>query len=172
MAITAEEVIKMMGLIPHEREGGYYRETYRADEMIPPDALPARYGGARPYGTAIYYLLTPETSSIMHRVASDEIFHFYQGDPVEMLQLHPDGTGEVCLLGNALGSGHRVQVVVPRGTWQGSCLSEGGTFALMGTTVAPGFDFSDYQEGNRDDLLERYPGFRELITRLTPPPGD
>ena len=172
MAITAEEVIKMLGLIPHEREGGYFRETYRADEMIPPDTLPPRYGSTRAFGTAIYYLLTPETCSIMHRVASDEIFHFYQGDPVEMLQLHPDGTGEVCLLGNELGSGHRFQVVVPRGTWQGSHLSEGGTFALMGATVAPGFDFSDYQAGNRDDLLERYSGFREMITRLTPPPGE
>ena len=102
----------------------------------------------------------------MHRLASDEVFHIYLGDPVEMLQLFPNGSGNVVTLGQDLEKGMRPQVVVPRGVWQGSRLVPGGRFALLGTTVAPGFEFADYEQGRRDDLLEAYPAFREIILAL------
>jgi predicted cupin superfamily sugar epimerase len=164
---TAQEVIDTLGLIPHPEEGGWYYETHRSVETFAADQLPDRYGAPRCHSTAIYYLLTPETYSHMHLLKSDEVFHFYMGDPCEMLQLHPDGSGEVVVLGTDLASGQRPQVRVPRGSWQGMRLLPGGEFALMGCTVAPGFEFADYAHGERADLLEKYPDFSERIVRLT-----
>ena len=103
----------------------------------------------------------------MHRLQSDEIFHFYLGDPVEMLQLLPDGTGQTVLLGGDLTADMRPQVIVPRGVWQGSRLLAGGKFALLGATVAPGFEFVDYEHGRRSDLIRSHPQFHEKIVTLT-----
>lgn len=164
---TAEEVIEMLGLQPHPEEGGFFVETHRADEMLGAADLDSRYSGDRCHSTAIYYMLTPETFSHMHLLQSDEIFHFYLGDPCEMLQLHPDGSGEVVQFGNNLAAGQRPQVRVPRGSWQGMRLLPGGTFGLMGCTVAPGFEFVDYAHGSRTELLKDYPDFKELIEILT-----
>ncbi|MBN1956016.1 MAG: cupin domain-containing protein [Anaerolineae bacterium] len=166
MIITAEQIISLLNLQPHP-EGGYFRESYRSDEQIPPAGLPDRYPGARSFGTAIYYLLTPGTFSRMHRLATDEVFHFYLGDPVEMLQLWPDGTGGSITIGPDIARGMQPQVVVPRGVWQGSRLAAGGRFALLGTTVAPGFEFADYEVGQRGKLAAAYPHFRDLIAALT-----
>jgi uncharacterized protein len=165
--VTAEDLIRLLNLQPHPREGGWFRETYRADEKIAPAALPARYTSARSAGTAIYYLLTPDTISPLHRLASDEIFHFYLGGPVRMLQLFPDGRGLVTVLGTDLAAGQQPQVVVPRGVWQGCYLEQGGPLALLGCTVAPGFDYADYEDGGREDLMAKYPAFAEMICRLT-----
>jgi predicted cupin superfamily sugar epimerase len=166
--MDAEQIIQMLGLRPHPEEGGYFAETYRSQEAIPRPALPNRYPSKRTFGTAIYYLLTPDTVSALHKLESDEIFHFYLGDPVTMLQLHPDGSANVVAMGQDIQAGQQLQVLVPRGTWQGSFLQEGGDFALLGCTVSPGFDYRDYQSGNRVDLLEEYPEHEELIVRLTP----
>jgi uncharacterized protein len=103
----------------------------------------------------------------MHRLQSDEIFHFYFGDPVEMLQLRPDGSGKVITLGSDILSGMQPQVIVPRGVWQGATLVKGGKFALLGTTVSPGFELADYESGERDELVNAYPQFRDLIIGLT-----
>ena len=165
--MTAEEIITLLKLKPHPNEGGFFSETWRADETIPPGVLPTRYASARAFGTCIYYLLTPTTFSAIHRLQSDEIFHFYLGDPVEMLQLWPDGAGKTVVLGSDLQSRMRPQVIVPRGVWQGSRLVSGGKFALLGCTVAPGFDFADYEHGRRADLIEGYPDFWEKIVALT-----
>jgi predicted cupin superfamily sugar epimerase len=165
--MTAEELIRLLNLQPHPKEGGFFRETYRAAEQVDAAALPAHYAGPRSHGTAIYYLLTPTTFSALHRLASDEVFHSYLGDPVEMLQLHPDGSGQVVTLGPDVTAGQQPQVVVPRGVWQGSRLADGGRFALLGCTVAPGFDYADYEHGDRATLVQRYPAFAELIGRLT-----
>lgn len=165
--ITADQVKALLHLAPHPAEGGYFAETYRSEEYMAAGALPARYAGPRSLGTAIYYLLTPDTFSAMHRLTSDEVFHFYLGDPVEMLHLFRDGSGHVVTLGADLLTGMRPQVVVPRGVWQGSRLVPGGRFALLGTTVAPGFDFADYEHGRRDHLLQAYPAFRQTILALT-----
>jgi predicted cupin superfamily sugar epimerase len=148
-------------------EGGYYVETYRASEKISETALPARYIGERNFSTAILYLLTSDTFSALHRVKSDEVFHFYLGDPVTMLQLHPEGSSEVITLGRDVLNGQRVQVTVPKNSWQGSFLNQGGDFALMGTTIAPGFEFADFEPACREELLKQYPNQRRLIVRLT-----
>jgi predicted cupin superfamily sugar epimerase len=164
--ITAEKIIKLLGLKSHP-EGGYYRETYRSDEIIGKGALPERYTGNRRCGTAIYYLLTLETFSAIHRIKTDEIYHFYLGDPVEVVQLLPDGSGRVVTLGNDIAGGAQVQTVVSRGTWHGSRLAEGGKYALLGTTVAPGFEFADSEVGRRSDLIHSYPSFSDTIIALT-----
>jgi len=164
---TAQEIIDALGLLPHPEEGGFFSETHRAGETYAAANLPDRYDGDRSHSTAIYYLLTPETFSHMHRLKSEEIFHFYLGDPCEMVQLHPDGTGEVVVLGNDILARQRPQVIVPKNSWQGMRLLPGSTFGLMGCTVAPGFEFVDYDHGMRSDLVASHPKFEEYITRLT-----
>jgi predicted cupin superfamily sugar epimerase len=136
-------------------------------DHIPASGLPSGYGTARAASTAIYYLLTPDTFSAMHRLASDEIFHFYLGDPVEMLHLHPDGTHQITILGPDLEAGQRPQVVVQRHIWQGARLIPGGQYALLGTTVAPGFDYTDYETAPRPSLLTSHPAAKDLILALT-----
>jgi predicted cupin superfamily sugar epimerase len=162
---TAQQLIEYLGLQPHPKEGGYFRETYRSADRL--SVLPGRYPSERCAGTAIYYLLTPTTFSALHLLQSDEIFHFYLGDPVRMLQLHPDGRGEEVVLGSDVLAGQRPQVVVPRGVWQGSFLEPGGEFALLGCTVAPGFEYADYVHGKREELIAHYPESERQIKRLT-----
>ena len=165
--LTADKIIALFNLKPHPEEGGYFVERYRSLETLSEKALPSRYQGIRSFGTAIYYLLTPETYSAMHRLRSDEIFHFYLGDPVEMLQLFSDGSGRVCIIGSDILNGMQPQVVVPKGVWQGAKLLRGGNFALLGTTVSPGFERVDYESGHRDELVKSYPQYREWIIALT-----
>ena len=163
---TASALIALLQLQPHPKEGGFFRESYRSGERTSAAHLPARYGGDRCAATAIYYLLTPGTFSAIHRLASDEVFHFYLGSPVRMLQLDASGGREI-VLGPDLAGGQQVQVVVPRGVWQGSLLEPGGEFALLGCTVAPGFEYVDYEQGQREELLSQFPRHAELIRRLT-----
>lgn len=164
---TVETLRTLLGLRPHPVEGGYFIETYRSAERLPAGTLPFRYEGARAVSTAIYYLLTPDTFSAMHRLASDEVFHFYLGDPMEMLQLWPDGSHRVVVIGPDLEAGQRPQVLVPQGIWQGARLRPGGRFALLGTTVAPGFDYADYDPAERTHLLTTHPTAHAMITALT-----
>jgi predicted cupin superfamily sugar epimerase len=170
--LTAEELIRFLHLEPLPHEGGWYRETYRSSLQLPADVLAQRYRGPRSAGTAIYYLLTPDSFSALHRLPTDEVFHFYLGDPVEMLQLgpNPEDKGRIVTLGPDILLGQQVQTVVPAGVWQGSMLRVGGSFALMGTTLAPGFDFADYEPARRDALIAAFPDFAERITRLCPEP--
>jgi predicted cupin superfamily sugar epimerase len=166
--LTAEAVIARLGLMPHPEEGGYFRETYRSAETIAAAALDPGYGGARAHSTAIYYLLTPGAFSAMHRVKSDEVYHFYLGDPIEMLQLAPGGGGRTLLIGSDLAAGMIPQLVVPRGVWQGSRLVPGPHgFALLGATVAPGFDYADYEHGARALLCAAWPDWRAAIEART-----
>jgi len=166
MTPTADELIAYLRLEPHPKEGGFFRETYRAAQNLEAAALPGQYGAPRSISTGIYYLIKPGTFSALHRLRSDEIFHFYLGDPVRMLQLGPGGVGRTVLLGPHVLKGQEIQVVVPAGTWQGSLLEPGGSFALLGCTVAPGFDYADYEEGSRS-LAQQYPDFAALIESLT-----
>ena len=165
--LTSKEVIEILNLKPHPAEGGFFSETYRCDESLSRSALPERYLSERSFGTAIYYMLTPETFSMMHRLASDEIFHFYLGDPLEMLQLFPDGSGRLLTIGPDIAGGMHLQVTVPRGVWQGMRLVSGGKFGLVGTTVAPGFEFADYEEGARGELCLKFPEFKDKIISRT-----
>jgi predicted cupin superfamily sugar epimerase len=165
--MTADQIKKLLNLSPHPCEGGSFIQTWRSEEVIPHLALPARYPADRSAGTCIYYLLEPNTFSEMHRLASDEIFHFYYGDPVEMLQLLPDGSSRTVILGNDLERGQHLQLIVPKNVWQGSRLVPGGSLALLGCTVSPGFDYADYEAGHHDQLVREYPRFPDLIRILT-----
>lgn len=169
--VSAEELIALLGLQPLPQEGGYFRETYRSAVSWPVGALGPYYQGERAACTAIYYLLTPTAFSAFHRLPTDEIYHFYLGDPVYMVQLWPDGCSQEILLGTDLLAGQRPQVVVPQGVWQGSFLAPGGKVALLGTTMAPGFEFTDYEGADREWLCQHYPACADRIRQLTPPPA-
>jgi predicted cupin superfamily sugar epimerase len=165
--MNAEKLKSLLNLVPLSIEGGYFAETYRSTEMISQKCLDGHYSGPRTVGTAIYFLLEPDTFSELHRVASDEIFHFYLGDPVEMLQLWPDGSAKRVLIGTDIESGMAPQIVVPHGVWQGARLVAGGKLALLGCTVSPGFEYADYESGSRQLLGEAYPEHRDMICALT-----
>lgn len=164
--LDAEDIRRLLGLKPLPGEGGFFVETYRAAGRVPAD-MPRPHPASRALATAIYYLITIDSFSAMHRVRSDELFHFYMGDAVEVLQLMPDGGGRVVTIGTNLAGGERPQVIVPAGAWQGAQLRAGGAWALLGTTVSPGFEFEDYEPGNRAALVARYPEWRERIEALT-----
>ena len=161
--MTAEEIVRRLGLAPLPFEGGWFVETWRAGESWESPR------GARALGTAIYYLITPRSFSKLHRVPGVEVFHFYCGDAVEMLQLLPGGRARTIVLGSELEAGSEPQVVVPAGAWQGTRLLPGGVWALLGTTMAPGFDPADYEPGARAGLIARWPEHRRAIEALTPP---
>jgi predicted cupin superfamily sugar epimerase len=167
--MTAKELIEHLKLEPLPVEGGYFRQTYRSDETLARRALPERYPSERVFGTAIYYLLSdePDCYSALHRLPTEEIYHFYLGDPVELLLLRAGGRSERVVLGPNIFGGQQVQYVVPRGVWQGSRLRPGGQWALLGTTMAPGYDPSDYEGGEREALLQQYPHEKDLIRALT-----
>jgi predicted cupin superfamily sugar epimerase len=166
--LTATEVIEILKLKPHPEEGGYFAEVYRSTDELPRQIFGDRPVQSRSLSTSIFYLITTETFSALHRLQSDEVFHFYIGEAVTMLNLHPDGRIETVTLGSDIRSGQRLQHVVPRGVWQGCFLAQGSGFALMGTTVAPGFDFRDYEAGEAAALERQYPQAAELIRRLSP----
>ncbi len=159
--MATDDLKRLLGLEPHPLEGGYYRRTYTSVGTV--DL--AR--GSRALGTAIYYLLEPGTFSEMHMLVSDEIFHFYLGDPVEMLQLYPDGSSAVFTLGPDLAAGQHLQLVVPAGVWQGTRLIGDGKMALLGCTVTPGFDFADYHSAGAVELIQKWPQEAERIRTLT-----
>lgn len=161
-------IVRALNLVPLPQEGGLYAETYRSARILPAGAAGPEQTGPRACATAIYYLVTPTRFSALHRVASTEIFHFYLGDPVHMLQLHPDGTGATHVIGADIPAGQRPQLAVPRGVWQGTRLVPGGRFALLGCTVSPGFDFADYEHGQRAALVRQYPRWAKEIDALTP----
>ncbi|MDG3004807.1 cupin domain-containing protein [Paludisphaera mucosa] len=166
---TAQELIDALKLQPHPIEGGFFRETYRSAGTVPDADLPPGYRGrgVRSLGTSIYYLLTSETFSEMHRLPTEEVFHVYLGGPARMLQIDPDGTHREILLGSDVLAGQSPQVVVPPDVWQGTLLEPGVDFILVGATMAPGFDYADYEQGKRADLVARFPRSAEMLRRLT-----
>jgi len=168
---TVAALVKRLNLQPHP-EGGYFRETYRAAETIPPAGLPERFGAARSVSTAIYYLLEAGQHSRLHRIKSDELWHFYTGDPLTIVEIGPDGTLRETQLGAALDGSTIFQHLVPAGAWFGATPAPGGRFApmgfaLVGCTVAPGFDFADFALAERAALLAAFPRHEAWIRRLT-----
>ncbi len=158
--IAAAEVIRQLSLEPHP-EGGFYREVYRAREQL---TLPR---GTRACSTAIYFLVTAEAFSSLHRIAADEVWHFYTGDAVDIPCLAPDGTRTDLRLGLDLTAGERPQHVVPARSWFGARVAAGGAWALVGCTVAPGFDFADFELAGRASLTALYPAHATLVAELT-----
>jgi len=169
MDLTAADVIALLGLRPLEGEGGYFAETYRSGHTLDAATLGGQYGGDRTAKTAIYYLVTPTAFSALHRLAGDEVYHFYLGDPLDLTLLQPDGRVETIRLGPDLRAGERPQAVAPGGSWQGSALAPGGSWALVGTTMSPGFHIDDFELGDRAALQTEYPEAADLIARLTRP---
>ncbi len=161
----AQYWIEKLQLEPHP-EGGYFRQTYRSGMLIAREALPG-IGGARPASTAIYFLLEGKNYSAFHRLRSDEVWHFYAGAPLIVHVISPDGAYSSILLGQKLEAGQVLQAVVPAGCWFASHVEDWKSFAVVGCTVSPGFDFADFEMGKRAELVERYPEHRELIERLT-----
>ena len=162
---TAREWIKRLELEKHP-EGGYYRETFRARGGI---ALPDRFGGPRAYSTAIYFLITPAEFSCLHRLASDETWHFYTGSPLALRAITPDGARKEIKLGPDFANDQRFQATIGAGNWFGAKLLEDtpGAFALVGCTLAPGFEFSDFELARRADLTRIYPQHANFIREMT-----
>ena len=150
-------------------EGAWIKVTYGSTDRLAAEALPARYGSSHVAGTAIYALVTREDFSAMHRLKTDEVWHFYGGDPMEILLLHPDGRGEIVVLGADPFAGQKPQFTVPAGTWMGSRPVASGpdAYGFFGCTMAPGFDYADFEPGYRDELQRSFPARRELIAQLT-----
>ena len=156
--LTAEQVIEALGLVPLPVEGGLVAETYRST---------AKTAQGDIAGTAIFYMLNGDSFSHLHRLSGDEMYHFYLGDPVELIELTPEGGMKRTILGSALLEGQCVQHLVPAGNWQGSRLVEGGGWALLGTTMCPGYTDAMYEHGDREELAGRYPSAKKYISKLT-----
>ncbi|HSZ61955.1 MAG TPA: cupin domain-containing protein [Terriglobales bacterium] len=156
--------IRTLGLQPHP-EGGYYRQTYRADLVL--EELPPQFSGPRPVSTAIYFLLDGKNFSAFHRLQSDELWHFHLGASLTIHVIDPDGQYSEIQLGSDPEAGEVLQAVVGAGCWFASHIRDEKSFALVGCTVAPGFDFDDFELAKRVQLIELYPQHRDLITKLT-----
>ena len=158
---TAQDLIDRLRLAPHP-EGGYYRETYRAADGI---RAPG-FDGPRSISTAIYYLLAAGDRSMLHRIKSDEAWHFYAGGPLLIVALSPDGVLTETRLGSDVARGEIPQHIVPAGHWFGACPAEGSAYSLVGCTVAPGFDFADFEMSSRAALIAAFPQHADWIERL------
>ncbi len=163
---TAQEIIDRLALQPHP-EGGYFRESYRSELLIASAGNSEAFPGGRCFGTAIYFLLCGEDFSALHRLRSDEIWHFYQGSTLTICSIDPAGSLSRDRLGLDIAGGESPQLVVKAGCWFGAYLDDTSSYALVGCTVSPGFDFRDFEMGRRDQLCSAYPQNVDLIERLT-----
>jgi predicted cupin superfamily sugar epimerase len=157
--------IEKLQMQPHP-EGGYYAETYRSSETVQGQHLPGRYGASRSFATAIYFLVEGGTFSAMHRIKSDELWHYYAGSRISVYVIEPEGNLQIIHLGSNPEAEEVFQAVVKRGCWFGSMVEEAGSYALVGCTVAPGFDFADFELANRQELLRLYPQHCQVIEAL------
>ena len=163
---TADEIKSMLGLERHPT-CGFVAETYRSSLQIPEGALPHAYESARPYASALYFLVTPDARIVMHRIRSDQLYHHYLGDPLEVLMLYPDGSGAIVTVGPDLRAGMRPQLLVPANTFHASRLLSGAAgYALLASTEWPGVEPPDVEQGDLDALAEAYPGLREEIRAI------
>lgn len=155
--LSEKEVVEILQLKPLAVEGGMYKSTYTSEEQC----------GNAPAGTAIYYMLTDKTFSHLHRLEADEVYHHYMGDAVNLVYIQPDGKVFEIRLGSNLAAGERPQAIVPKGTWQGSRVVTGGKYALMGTTMSPGYTDAGYEHADSQKLCLQYPHLVKLIQLYT-----
>jgi len=160
---TIDSWVTKLNLQPHP-EGGFFKETYRASEMA--SSLPKRFDGERNFSTAIYFLLRSEDISVFHRIKSDELWHFYQGSTL-LIYVLDEKRLTVHRLGSNPDQSESFQVLIPANCWFGAHVEKSNSFALCGCTVAPGFDFQDFEMADRNELLKKYPGYEKEILRLT-----
>jgi predicted cupin superfamily sugar epimerase len=163
---TANDWIDALQLAPHP-EGGFFRETYRCPETIARQHLPPRFPGDRSFVTAIYYLLRSEDFSALHRLNQDEIWHFYDGSSLTVHVIDPKGAYSAIRLGRQPRLGQALQAVVQGGCLFGARVDDPDSYALVGCTVAPGFDFADFKMPSRQELVRAYPQHRAIIEQLT-----
>ena len=163
---AAQRWIDGLQLRPHP-EGGYYRQTYRCAEVVPAAALPPRFGGDRAFSTAIYFLLEGDDFSALHRIKSDEMWHFYDGSSMTLHLIDPDGNYSTIAVGRDLQAGEVPHAVAQAGWLFGATVNDPRSYALLGCTVAPGFDFADFEMPGREELCRLYPQHRQIIGRLT-----
>ena len=166
---TAAALIEHFNMQRIPQEGPWFTLTYSSADTLPRTALPARYDGPRAAGSAIIALITKPDFSAIHRLKTDEVWHYYGGDPLQLLVLNPDGSGEVVVLGSDVLGGQKLQYVVPCGSWQGSIpLGKAqDSYSMIGNTLAPSFDYSDFEMGYRTELQQAYPRYAALIAQLT-----
>lgn len=162
--LTAKEIIDLYKMRPLLPEGGYIKEFYFSDITIQKECLPKRYTENKHLCGTILYLITEESFSRMHFLPTDEIYHFYMGDPVEQLQLLPDGSGRLITLGQDIVNGEQLQGIAPANCWHGTRLKQGGKYALLGTTMAPAYTDGDYIDGT-EELIEKWPAFEQEIRK-------
>jgi predicted cupin superfamily sugar epimerase len=162
----AQSWIDGLQLRPHP-EGGWFRETYRAWEVVGLAALPPRFGGDRAFSTAIYFLLDGDEFSALHRIKQDEVFHFYDGSALSLHVIDPQGSYSMVTVGRDLSAGQVPQAVVKAGCLFGATVSDPSSYSLVGCTVAPGFDFADFEMPDREEICHQFPQHRQVIERLT-----
>lgn len=161
----AEFYIQTLQMQAHP-EGGYFKEVYRSTEFISAEALPQRYAGARIYGTSIYFLLRSKDFSAFHRIQSDEIWHFYAGSAVTIYEIDDKGNLNTYTVGSKIAEGETFQAVIKAGNWFAAKVSTPDSFALVGCTVAPGFDFTDFELAKKENLLHEFPLHQAIIGEL------
>lgn len=164
--LTSKEIIKKLDLQPHP-EGGYFKEVYRSEEEIKIEGLPERFQSARCFGTSIYYLLDGEQFSAFHKLQSDETWHFYLGSQIILHLINDEGKYSKVTLGQKVEEDELFQFTIPHGTWFAAEVKDKNSFSLVGCTVYPGFDFDDFQIGNKDELINLYPQQKNIIQKLT-----
>jgi uncharacterized protein len=164
--MTATYWIEKLHLQAHP-EGGYFAETYRSPEEVQAVHLPERYGGSRSFSTGIYFLLEHPGFSALHRIKSDEMWHFYAGNTLLVYVIEPDGNLQIIRLGSDPEAGEQFQAIVKAGSWFGSRPEKENTYSLVGCTVAPGFDFEDFEMAERKELLRQFPQHQSVIELLT-----
>ena len=163
--LNPQQLVDKYSLQPHP-EGGWYKQTYKSTESVAAAALPERFGGDRPFSTAIYFLLEQGNFSAFHRIKSDECWHFYAGDRLQVYVIQQDGTLKIISLGQAIENDELFQYVVPANCWFASRPAPGSTFSFVGCTVSPGFDFADFELANADVLSKEYPQHAAIIREL------
>ncbi len=164
--MTAEQLVKHLELVPHP-EGGFYKEVYRSETKLQGSMLAKDMEGDRNFSTAIYFLIEKENFSALHKIKSDEIWHFYAGDALEVIEIDDSGVLKLTRVGNKLDQAEVFQYTVKANTWFGSRVKSDGVYSLVGCTVSPGFDFRDFEMAKRNDLLKKFPQHKSIIDQMT-----
>jgi predicted cupin superfamily sugar epimerase len=163
MQPSAQQIIELLGLTRHST-CGFATENFQSALSIPAAALPAEYGGPRKLGGTLYFLVMPEAPVRLHRIRSDQMYHYYFGVPLEVLLLYPDGRSEVRVAGPDLAAGQRPQILIPGGTFHAGRVLHDGRYSMLGTSVWARAESEDVEQGDVEKLIAAFPAAGALIT--------